>query len=397
MPRSLVPWVASRAGVLHGVEDDLHARCADDLHDTQRTDAALQGALPVPVVAQQAETGRGVLHGARPDAPAVRPRGLQDVEERFHRSVLGVGIEQAPRGSVQRHGDVASLEGSGGWRGRERSAGEEEDLVTQLSVVVRVHANQAIGSRQEDVVEVEGPTASAHARHDTGVHRIGRTLRFVPSTPLATPSAARTPLGMRVRFMGRVTQFLLGLLGMGLGLAIMLEAGIGVGPWAVFHDGIARVTPLSFGQALVLVGVGVGAMAWFWTGERPGPGTLVNMALIGPSVDVYRGLAIMPSQEAFLPGLLQFVVGLLVVGFATGTYITARFGAGPRDMFMLGLSQKLRWPIRRTRTTMEAVVLLAGVLLGGSVGLGTLAFALLIGPVVQRSLRLFRYAPKPRS
>lgn len=192
-------------------------------------------------------------------------------------------------------------------------------------------------------------------------------------------------------------QYLMGVTGMALGTAIMLEAGIGVGPWSVFHDGIARVTPLTFGQALLVVGVVVGAMAWTWTGERPGPGTVVNMIVIGPSVDVYRGLAVMPSPDAFLPGVIQFILGLTVLGVATGAYITARFGAGPRDMFMLGLSQKLRWQIRRTRTSMEAIVLLAGVLLGGSVGVGTIAFAVLIGPVVQLAMRLFRYAPSPRT
>lgn len=199
--------------------------------------------------------------------------------------------------------------------------------------------------------------------------------------------------GTRRSLLRRLLQFPLGIAGMSLGLAVMLEAGIGVGPWAVFHDGIARVTPLTFGQALVLVGVVIGLLAWLWTGERPGPGTLVNMLSVGPLVDLFRSVPAMPTPEVWLAGLVQFLVGLLIVALGTGAYITARFGAGPRDMFMLGLSQKLGFTVRRTRTLIEIVVLACGMLLGGSVGVGTVIFAVAIGPTVQTMLRIFRYQP----
>jgi len=215
----------------------------------------------------------------------------------------------------------------------------------------------------------------------------------VPSSSERLPLEPSTSLPIQKSLIRRLPQFALGIAGMSLGLAVMLEAGIGVGPWAVFHDGIARVTPLTFGQALVLVGVFIGALAWFWTGERPGLGTLVNMVSVGPLVDLFRGLPVMPAPEAWPIGLAQFIVGLLIIALATGAYITARFGAGPRDMFMLGLSQKLGFTVRRTRTLIEITVLLCGILLGGSVGLGTVLFAVAIGPTVQTTLRIFRYQP----
>ena len=182
---------------------------------------------------------------------------------------------------------------------------------------------------------------------------------------------------------------------MGLGLAVMLEAGIGVGPWAVFHEGIARVTPLSFGQALMSAGVVIAGLAWWWTSERPGPGTLVNMLLVGPFVDLFRTVGVVPTQEGLALGTAQFLIGAMIVGTASGLYISARFGAGPRDMFVLGLSRLLGGSVRRTRTAVEVVVLIVGVVLGGSVGLGTVLFALVIGPAMQASLRLF--APRRRT
>jgi uncharacterized membrane protein YczE len=202
------------------------------------------------------------------------------------------------------------------------------------------------------------------------------------SSPPA-PAAWRRPA-----FYGRVAQFLAGLAGMGLGIATMLDAGVGVGPWAVFHDGVARVTPLTFGQALMAVGVAVLILAWTWTGERPGPGTFVNMLVVGPTVDLVRASGWLPVQETLLLGTAQALVGVAIIGFASAVYITARFGAGPRDAFMLGLSRRTGWSIRRTRTTLELVVLAIGVALGGSAGLGTVLFAVTIGVSMQASLRL---------
>lgn len=218
-------------------------------------------------------------------------------------------------------------------------------------------------------------------------------MRTGPDTVTSRSEPSRRDALRSPAFWSRVAQFLTGLTGMGLGLAVMLEAGIGVGPWAVFHEGIARVTPLSFGQALMSAGVVIAALAWWWTAERPGPGTVVNMLLVGPFVDLFRAVGAVPTQEGLALGTVQFLVGATIVGTGSGLYISARFGAGPRDMFMLGLSRRIGGSVRRTRTAMEIAVLIVGVMLGGSVGLGTVLFALVIGPAVQASLRLF--APRP--
>jgi uncharacterized membrane protein YczE len=196
-------------------------------------------------------------------------------------------------------------------------------------------------------------------------------------------------------FWRRLAQYLVGLVGMGTGLAVMLEAGIGVGPWAVFHEGLARVTPLTFGQALMLAGVVVLGLAWWWTGERPGPGTFVNMLVVGPAVDLVRASGLVPAPDGLPLGTAQFLVGVVVTGLGSGMYITARFGAGPRDGFVLGLSRLLGRSVRRTRTLVELAVLAIGFALGGSVGLGTVLFAASIGPAMQTAIRLFETRPLP--
>jgi uncharacterized membrane protein YczE len=203
--------------------------------------------------------------------------------------------------------------------------------------------------------------------------------------PRLRPAPGRAPDLAR-----RSVQFLVGVAGMGLGVATMLEANIGVGPWSVFHDGLARVTPLSFGQTVVVVGVGVALLAWRWTGQRPGAGTVLNMLLVGPFIDLFRASGLVPAQDALLPGIVQLLAGVAILGTATGMYIGARFGAGPRDGFVLGLARVLKRSVRQVRTGLELTVLVLGAVLGGSVGLGTLLFALTIGPSMQVSLRLFR-------
>lgn len=201
--------------------------------------------------------------------------------------------------------------------------------------------------------------------------------------PLARPLA-------RPIFWGRFAQYQLGVLLLGLGIAVMLAAGVGLGPWGVFHEGLSEISGLSFGRVLQLVGLVVIGIAWSLTDERPGPGTVMNMLLVGPWVDFFGNRAWMPMAEATLPGLGQFAVGTVLVGLATGLYITAKFGAGPRDGLVLGLSSLFHRSVRMTRTGLEFAVLGLGFLLGGSVGWGTLVFAVLVGPCMQGSLRLFR-------
>jgi uncharacterized membrane protein YczE len=175
----------------------------------------------------------------------------------------------------------------------------------------------------------------------------------------------------------------------GVGIALMLRADIGLDPWSTFHEGLSIKSGLSFGRITQLVGVVFVAVAWVWFRERPGPGTIFNMALVGPWVDLFRphlGLS-----EGLVPGIAQFLGGLALVGVASGMYISARLGAGPRDAFILGASRRFGRSIRATRVSLELLVLGTGWLLGGPVGLGTVLFALLMGPLMQLSLRVFRY------
>lgn len=191
----------------------------------------------------------------------------------------------------------------------------------------------------------------------------------------------------------RYPQLVLGLALTGLALALMLEAGVGMGPWGVLHAGLAEVTGLSFGRVVQLLGIVIVGAAWGLFGVRPGPGTVVNMLLVGPFVDLFRAQPWLPQPEAPLLGIAQFVVAVGLIGFGSGMYITARTGAGPRDGFVLGAATRLGRSVRRVRTVLELVVLALGVLLGGPLGLGTVLFAVLVGPSMQASLRLFRYRP----
>jgi len=172
-------------------------------------------------------------------------------------------------------------------------------------------------------------------------------------------------------------------------IALMLRAGVGLGPWDVFHQGVALRTPLTIGQAMIGAGFALMAFSAAVARVRPGLGTVMNMLLIGAWVDVFLGLPAFPRAHGWLDGAALFGLGLVLNGLATGLYLTGGLGAGPRDGFALALAKLLRVTVRRARTLVEVVVLTSGWLLGGSVGVGTVAFALAIGPLMQASLRLF--------
>ncbi|MFT7669664.1 MAG: putative membrane protein YczE [Planctomycetota bacterium] len=191
------------------------------------------------------------------------------------------------------------------------------------------------------------------------------------------------------------TQFVLQFLRLQIGLfifafaiSLMLEAHIGLDPWSTLHDGLSNHTGLTFGRVCQLTGLALILISALFLRVRPGLGTLFNMAVIGPWLDLLHVQSWFPIQEGGLGGVLQFVAGMLVMGIATGLYIGANFGAGPRDGFILGLHQRLSKSIRLTRSVIELTVLVAGWLFGGSLGLGTVLFALGMGPVMQTSLRL---------
>jgi uncharacterized membrane protein YczE len=163
----------------------------------------------------------------------------------------------------------------------------------------------------------------------------------------------------------RIPSLLVGLVVFGLGIALMVEAGLGLGPWEALNQGVARQLGIEIGTASVLLGIPILAL-WWPLGERPGIGTLLNVILIGTSTNA--ALALLPTVPI---------------------YLATDLGPGPRDGLMTGVHHRFGWSIRRARTAIEIAVLVVGWALGGVIGLGTVLFALGIGPLIQVALRVF--------
>jgi uncharacterized membrane protein YczE len=185
----------------------------------------------------------------------------------------------------------------------------------------------------------------------------------------------------------RGVQLVVGLVAYGIAIALLVRGGIGVPPWDVFAQGITRQTGIPFGLVVSLVGALV-LLLWIPLREKPGVGTVLNVLLIGPSAEL--GLWLVPQQTVPWQQGVVFAGGLALLAVATGLYIGARLGPGPRDGLMTGLHRRTGWPIWVVRTGIEVTVLTIGFVLGGQLGLGTLAFALLIGPMVNVTLPLLR-------
>jgi uncharacterized membrane protein YczE len=172
----------------------------------------------------------------------------------------------------------------------------------------------------------------------------------------------------------------LGLVGYGFSMAMMVRAQLGLDPWDVFHQGLALRTPLTIGMASAVVGVAV-LLAWIQLRNRPGIGTVANVIVIAVTVDT--GLAVL-TTPASLPARVAMMVGAVVLNaISTVLYIGAGLGPGPRDGLMTGLVLRTGLSVRLVRTSIEATVLSVGWLLGGTVGVGTVVYAVGIGPLVQ--------------
>jgi uncharacterized membrane protein YczE len=192
----------------------------------------------------------------------------------------------------------------------------------------------------------------------------------------------------------RILHLALGLPLYGVGCALTVVAGLGVDPWTVLAQGVSRQTGIEIGW--VVNGIGLLVMLlWIPLRQRPGVGTLANILLVGTSMQV--ALWLLPAVDGFVVRLLVLLAGIVCVAVASGLYIGARFGAGPRDGLMTGLTARFGWPTWVARATVEATVLVGGWLLGGDVGLGTVLFAALIGPLVHLSLPVLDTRRAPRS
>jgi uncharacterized membrane protein YczE len=177
----------------------------------------------------------------------------------------------------------------------------------------------------------------------------------------------------------RVARCVAGLALFGIGISLLIDANLGAAPWDVFHTGVSELTGLPVGTIIIVVGIALLAL-WIPLRESPGLGTVLNAFEIGLVVGVV--LPIIPEPEALIPRMMMMLGGVVVIAMGSGLYIGAGLGPGPRDGLMTGLARR-GVSIRLARTGIEVLVLIAGVLLGGSIGVGTAVFALGIGPLVQ--------------
>jgi uncharacterized membrane protein YczE len=184
-----------------------------------------------------------------------------------------------------------------------------------------------------------------------------------------------------------MTRLLLGLFIFGLALALMVKAQVGVPPWDVLGQGIANTFGISFGQATIVVSAIV-LLAWIPLKVKPGVGSVLNALCIGLFVDFW--LPYIPEFENYWTNLLMFLFGMATVAFATGLYISAKLGSGPRDGLMIGTHRALGWPLWLVRTIYEGTVLTIGFILGGQVREGTVIFAVCIGYLMQSAMKFFR-------
>ena len=184
----------------------------------------------------------------------------------------------------------------------------------------------------------------------------------------------------------RLIQLYVGLCAYGLSAALMVRARFGLDPWDVLHQGIARHTGLAIGTITIVISAVV-LLLWIPLRQMPGLGTVSNAVLVGVSMNV--SLELLPRIEPVALRIAILLAGIVLCGAATGAYIGAAFGPGPRDGLMTGLARRTGRSIRLVRTGLELTVLAGGFLLGGSVGIGTVLFAVGIGPLSQFFLRVF--------
>ncbi|MFI8461211.1 YitT family protein [Kitasatospora sp. NPDC085464] len=209
----------------------------------------------------------------------------------------------------------------------------------------------------------------------------------VPRTgePAGESSLAARVLGDTHGLGRRVPQLFAGLALYGASMALMLRSGLGLDPWDVLHQGLQRSIGLSVGAWVTICGALV-LLLWIPLRQRPGPGTVANVLVIGAAMDltlrVVDGFAALPVRIAVMAG------AIVLNGLASGLYIGARLGPGPRDGLMTGLRRRTGRSLRLIRTGIELTVLAVGLLLGGTAGIGTVAYALAIGPLVQVFLPL---------
>ncbi|MBW8820486.1 MAG: hypothetical protein JF598_20265 [Streptomyces sp.] len=188
----------------------------------------------------------------------------------------------------------------------------------------------------------------------------------------------------------RLIQLYVGLTLYGASSALLVEAGLGLEPWGVLHQGLAELTGLSIGVVSIIVGAAV-LLLWIPLRQRPGLGTVSNVFVVGIAMDAT--LAAVPATHGLALRIPLMLAGIVLNGVATGLYIAAHFGPGPRDGLMTGLHRRTGRSIRLMRTAVEVAVVVTGFVLGGTIGIGTVLYAVSIGPLAQLFLRVFAVPP----
>jgi uncharacterized membrane protein YczE len=201
-------------------------------------------------------------------------------------------------------------------------------------------------------------------------------------------SAPLLPLSPRQQLLAgrlprRLLQLLTGLVLYGASMAMMIRAQLGLDPWDVFHYGVATHLPLSFGTVTIIVGAAV-LLLWIPLRQLPGLGTVANVFVIGLATDA--ALLLMTTPVSMWQRVVLLASGIILNGLAGAMYIGSQLGPGPRDGLMTGVVRRTGLSVGLVRTTLEVTVLLVGWLMGGVVGIGTVAYALAIGPIVHMLL-----------
>ncbi|MFF1359270.1 YitT family protein [Streptomyces sp. NPDC058297] len=203
-------------------------------------------------------------------------------------------------------------------------------------------------------------------------------------------SASSTPPGAGLT--RRLLQLYVGLALYGVSSGLLVEAGLGLEPWGVLHQGLAELTGLSIGVVSIIVGALV-LLLWIPIKQRPGLGTVSNVFVVGIAMD--GALAVVPDVHALGIRIPLMAAAIVLNGVATGLYIAASFGPGPRDGLMTGLHRRTGRSIRLARTTIEIAVVATGFALGGTIGVGTVLYAVSIGPLAQVFLKVFAVSAPP--
>lgn len=185
----------------------------------------------------------------------------------------------------------------------------------------------------------------------------------------------------------RLLQLYIGLVLYGVSTAMFVRADLGADPWNVFHLGVAKIFSLNIGMVMILVGALV-LLLWIPLRQRPGLGTISNVIVLGLAADA--ALSLMPPLESLVARSVLLLAAVMVNALATGMYIGAGFGSGPRDGLMTGINARTGWSVRSVRTSIELTVLFLGWLMGGTLGVGTVLYALAIGPLIQLFLPWLR-------